>query len=472
MAKKFISALLALSICTSMLAAQSYAYSSDYVRMNDNVSFSMTNASYWIEKSQGDTMFGSGSETVLRLPDEIERINKKNPMVESAGDTELSMYEAEGTIDGSFLRAIFSEIRIPGSPENCYMGGKPTTAAYWEKLKNNADMDNVPDSIPVRYGYSTARSSLRLFPSYDFIGEDKDDRFYDVNVMSEYMPFRPLLILHESKDKQWYYVMFEGYSGWVDKKYVAECPDREDWLDRMAPEDFLVVTGREIRLQDDVRSPSLSGQLIPMGTKLPLVKLSDAPRMINDRETTGCYIVKLPVRKPDGMITDKYSLISIKEDVHVGYLEYTSENVLRLAFKRLGDRYGWAGLYHSNDCSGITGEIFRCFGFSLPRVSSQIAAYKGVDTKDLSDMTDEQKLGVLASAEPGSILFFKGHIMIYLGMDNGDPYCISATGTYLKDGSDEDSAVDTNSVIITNMSKTYRSNGDSWLTNLSAVITL
>ena len=241
-------------------------------------------------------------------------------------------------------------------------------------------------------------------------------------VFSEFMPFCPLLVLHETADGEWLYVMFEGFSGWVSKKYVAICDSKDEWLERSDPDEFLVVTGREIRLQDDVKNEALSGSLIPMGTKLPLVRADDAPEFINDRETKGCYIVKLPVRGSDGYITDRYSLISIKEDVNIGYLDYTRENVVRQAMKLLGDRYGWAGMSHSNDCSGITGEIYRCFGIKLP---------------------------------------------IFLGVYEGDPYCISAAGTYYDTSG---KMYDTNSVIITNMNEVVRGNGNTWLGDLSKIV--
>ncbi|MBQ7990235.1 MAG: SH3 domain-containing protein [Oscillospiraceae bacterium] len=467
--RKLTSALLALSMVLTAAVQVNAAGMSEYVRMNDGVSYSMTSPSFWINKYKSTAVFGDSEERILHTPDEIATLNRLNAQTESVGDSSISIYDIEGEIDGSFVRSIFEQISAPSDPSSVFLGGKPTDQAYWDELIDNADMDNVPDTVEVKFGYSTARSSLRAFPSYDFIGEDKDDRFFDVMVYSEYMPFRPLVVVHESKDGNWYYVIFEGYSGWVNKRYVALCESREDWVERMEPEDFLVVTGRELRLQDDVRAPSLSGQLIPMGTRLPLVKKKDIPRFINDRETTGCYVVKLPVRKADGYITDKYSLISIKEDVNIGYLDYTSENVIRLAMKRLGDRYGWAGVNFSNDCSGMAGEIFRCFGIKLPRGSGQIAGYSNVNNVDVSEMTADEKREVLDDAAIGSLLWFKGHIMIYLGMHEGVPYCISATGTYV-DGNEN--MMDTNSVIITNMERTYRANGETWLEDLGRVITV
>ena len=440
-----------------------YAYGGDvseYVRMDSSVSFDMTDPEFWIGLKGKE-------EKIVYSQKKIRELNENNPLLQGMNENIFSIFDVDGTLPGELVRGYIDAADVPSDPSSCYRGGKPTTAAYWESLRQKANLDGVPDTVEVRYGISTARSSLRAFPSYDFIGEDKQDRFFDVMVWSEFMPYNPLLVVHESTDGNWYYVLFEGYAGWVHKDYVALCETKEEWLERADPEEFLVVTGRELRLQDDVKNPALSGSLLPMGTKLPLVKYEDAPEFINDRETKGCYITKLPVRGSDGYITDKYSLISVKEDVNVGYLDYTYENIVRLAMKRYGDRYGWAGMSHSNDCSGITGEIFRCFGIKLPRTSGSIANYSGRKTYDVTNYSDNKKIKLLEKVPVGSILFFKGHIMIFLGVYEGDPYCISAVGTYCGSSG---TMYDTNSVMISNMNETYRADGETWLSHIQKII--
>ncbi|MBQ5317143.1 MAG: SH3 domain-containing protein [Oscillospiraceae bacterium] len=448
---------LAVMMCTG--ASAECADINDYVREPHNVSYAMTSPAYWTERTSGD---------IIRTPGQIAGFNEENPiLLGDMSEGDMSLYDLGDTISGSRVRELVNGVTSPDDPSSCYVGGKPTTEAYWEGLKEKLNSDAVPDTVRIRYGFSTERASLRIYPSADFVGEDKGDRFYDVMVMSEYMPFQPLAAVHETADGEWLYVLFDGFGGWVQKKYVAFCESREDWLSRCEPDDFLVVTGREIRLQYDEKCKALSNQLIPMGTKLPLVKKKAVPRFINDRDTAGCYIVKLPVRNSDGMIADRYSLISVREDVNIGYLDYTDRNVLELAMKRYGDRYGWAGLGHSNDCSGVTGEIYRCFGIKLPRVSSQIAAVKGTKNYDVREFTDEQKTELLSTVPTGAVLYLKGHIMIYLGMKDGAPYCISAAGTYY----DADGNVyDVNCVTINDMSETYRKNGNSWLTELAEIV--
>ena len=433
----------------------------DYVRMDDMVSFDMTDAEFWIENSTVDP------NKTIHSKKNLPALRENNAPMIGYETGEFSIYDVDGTLDGDIVRYFVGAAAVPDDPSAVYLRGKPTTSSYWEKLREKANYDAIPDTVDVKYGYSIIRSSLRAFPSYDFIGEDQSDRFYDVMVWSEFMPFAPLIVVHESTDGEWYYVMFEGFCGWVRKDCVAICEDKEDWLARKDPDEFLMVTGREVRLQDDVVNTSLSGSLIPMGTKLPLVKAEDAPEFINDRETKGCYIVKLPIRDSDGMIEDRYSLISIKEDVNIGYLPYTGANVVRQAFKLFGDRYGWAGVEHSNDCSGITDEIYRCFGIYLPRTSGDIAGFNGKKTYDVSEYSAKKKINLLSRLPIGTVIYFRGHIMIYIGVYNGDPYCISATGTYLDD---DGKVYDTNSVIVTNMRTTHRADGQTWIEHAAKFI--
>lgn len=46
-------------------------------------------------------------------------------------------------------------------------------------------------------------------------------------------------------------------------------------------------------------------------------------------------------------------------------------------------------------------------------------------------MTREQRLEILKKSKPGSLLFTKGHVMMYLGTDdNGEPLIIHAASSY------------------------------------------
>lgn len=65
-------------------------------------------------------------------------------------------------------------------------------------------------------------------------------------------------------------------------------------------------------------------------------------------------------------------------------------------------RYGGTSLTGGADCSGFVQSVFRNFGISLPRSSSQ-QKYSGIE------------IGSLENAQPGDILVYSGHVGIYMG---------------------------------------------------------
>lgn len=463
---RVISAMLALAVLLTGSAFAEGAYPENgYVRLADGVSMDMLSADFWLSKA-------AGADKTLMTGDEIRAFNEKHSkLIGDADGSSFSLDSIGETMDGGMLRRLIESLiaKRPEDPSSRYLHGQPTTLEYWDALAANCNTSAILDSACVSFGYSVTRAELRLFPSADFIGEDATDTFYDAALCSEMLPFLPVCKVHESADGEWWYVFMYGMSGWVRKECVALCPSREDWLARQAETDFLVVTGRELRLADEPLVPELSRQLLPMGTRLPLVPAESLSQTVNDRAAYGNYAVKLPVRGADGMIADKLMLIPVSEDVNIGCLPYTHKNVLTLAFKRLGDRYGWGGMFHATDCSGLVHEIYACFGFVLPRTAGSQANLSEMFAVDLTEMTEAEKLSKLSAIPAGTLLYFPGHIMLYLGMDNGVPYVISAAGTL---AAHDGQSVENVSAVIVNSLYAKRRNGKTWLESLTRVQTM
>ena len=397
--------ILLICLCAACAAAEEAAEGSEYLRTVENVSLEQMSAGYWTARCKH-------AGRVLMTPEEICSANNINDnMLYVGGGEKAALDEIGDTFSGDAAKELIGTFQPPENPEDIYINGKPGTQEFWDELVDNMNLSGIPSSIDVVFGYSTQRASLRAFPTDVFGGRDAEELLYDELVNSEYMPYMPLAVLHESRDGEWYFVMLYGYAGWIQREYVAICPSREDWISRQQNDEFLVVTGRELRLMEDPYTPELSGLILPMGTVLPLVAADEAPESINNRATYGCYVVKLPVRGADGAIIDEYALIPVSDDVSAGYLPYTRANVLELAFKLLGDCYGWAGMYAANDCSGVIGQIYACFGFRFPRNSRIISQMPSLSI-GMNGMETDAKRRVIASLKPGSLLYFPGHIML------------------------------------------------------------
>ena len=416
-----------------------------YVRTIADVTPEMMTADYWI---------GEDDNEILMTPDEIAEFNYNNRAIIKAADNKTIMPHLEDfgdTFDGNILRTFLNDNAnsIPKDPAKTYLNGKPTTAEYWQNLIALSNIDAVPDTITVKYGFSTKRLTVRMFPTEDRVFESTSDQYFDSLLYSECMPYMPVVVLHESTDGEYLYVVFDSFSAWVRKDAIALCKDRKDWEARQNPDQWLVVTEREIRLGNDPYSPLTTDLVLPMGTRMELVPAKKTPQTIHQRSTYGNYVVKVPTRGTDGYIKDELVLIPVSDDVNVGYLPLTPANIVRQAFKLLGDRYGWGGDLQANDCTGITREIYRCFGVLLPRVGQ--SSSKGVFKVDMSKMNEKEKLAVINELRPGSLISFPGHMTIYVGSKDGKPYVISACGTFVAPAPGSTEAIHPESVILNSL---------------------
>lgn len=78
--------------------------------------------------------------------------------------------------------------------------------------------------------------------------------------------------------------------------------------------------------------------------------------------------------------------------------------VVDFATKYVGNPYVWGGtsLEHGIDCSGFTMQVYAHFGVSLPHY-------------DLSQRKYGSSVSSLSEAQPGDLIFYSGHVAIYMG---------------------------------------------------------
>ncbi len=81
------------------------------------------------------------------------------------------------------------------------------------------------------------------------------------------------------------------------------------------------------------------------------------------------------------------------------------------------------------DCSLYTRDIYKCFGYELPRNTTGQVKLPEQYVESLDGMTDDAKRAKIDSLEPGTLLMFSGHIMMYIGSVNNKQYVISDLGS-------------------------------------------
>src|SRR5690606_16400823 len=128
------------------------------------------------------------------------------------------------------------------------------------------------------------------------------------------------------------------------------------------------------------------------------------------------YVVELPVRGDDGRLAFQAALLPRSADVAPDYLPLTEANLIRQAFKFLGERYGWGHSYNTRDCSGVVSEIYRSFGVLLPRNTSAQAVSPALNRLgfDAGD-SHAARAQALRDARPGDLVYIPGHVMMVIG---------------------------------------------------------
>ncbi|MCH3950553.1 MAG: NlpC/P60 family protein [Acidaminococcus sp.] len=310
--------------------------------------------------------------------------------------------EEKDTIDGKTLRAYVTE-----APVNMklYVRGKPVTKDLAARLRENA-VALIKDQNNVKYGVLTSRANVRVFPTEAQAFETPADTNFDDWQCSAADPTTPVRIYVADKTGSFYYVRTPDYRGWVPSRYVA-LTDRATWKKFVEPADPAVVTGRLLTLKAGTED-----QLYQMGTAIPTEKGN----------------LLLPVRDDKGTLKIIRQKPNYNDSLHKGYLPYTANNIVTMAFRHLGAPYGWGGLKNSVDCSAFSQDVYKTVGIQLPRNSGEQA--RSFPGKDVRAMTLPQKLKYIDTLPAGALLFKPGHVMIYLGEKNGTPYMIHALGSY------------------------------------------
>ena len=190
------------------------------------------------------------------------------------------------------------------------------------------------------------------------------------------------------------------------------------------------------------------------------------------------------IAKADGFEEVSVSNLD-KSDITDTHRTLTWNNWVNTLFKFLDDPYGWGGYGGNRDCSSLLQDAARSFGLHLARNSAhqitKTSYYLNVD-----GMAPEDKIKTIEDAAQTGIvlLYFKGHIMAYLGRsDDGRPMVLHALSEYLEACPGEDPSdpsqdqkmtmVHTDRVVVSDLSLSEGSPRGNYLERIShiAVIT-
>jgi hypothetical protein len=317
--------------------------------------------------------------------------------------------------------------------------GKRTSLGFYQEIRKRMALNSIRSKILLRYGFIVQYADQRVFPTEKGLFAEPDDTDFDELQNSSLDIGTPLAVLHQSVDRRWYYAIAPLSSGWVKVENVALCSLKE--LKNLTNHlSFVVITRQKAGIYLD-SSLKQYHDYVRMGIRLPLHKM--------DSKTVQVII---PFRKPDGTYAQKAAYVR-KEMVHKGYLQFTARNIIQQAFELLNAPYGWGGMYGEQDCSRFMQEIFATSGIFFPRNSSDQAQVGLLIGKFDENSAEKEKLEVLSKKAIGgiSILYIKGHIMLFLGMVDKKPYAIHATWAYRDSVRKGNAFIKVNRVAVSNL---------------------
>jgi len=248
--------------------------------------------------------------------------------------------------------------------------GKILDSEGYRKYTENLGLENIPDRVEVKFALVVSRASMRAYPTddryYKTPGDHNLDRFQENGLF----PGDALAVLHVSADQQWSFVQSYNYAAWVRSENIA-IGDRRVVQQYRNTNRFLVITADKLRTSFNPEIPALSELQLDMGIRVPLADHDSDGNSLYGQNPYASHTVLLPLRNQHGHLEIKPALVSRNNDVSQGFIPFTRENIVRQAFKFLGERYGWGHSYNARDCSGFIMEVYKTFGYQMPRNTGQ-----------------------------------------------------------------------------------------------------
>lgn len=271
----------------------------------------------------------------------------------------------------------------------------------------------------------------------------------------------PVCVLHQSKDKQWCFVVTGGHNyGWVLRKdiayvnpaFISMWRGAEKYITPLS-ENKLTIGGEGFYSSSRVRM----GQLIPLAKK---------------QDNTNKYKILTVGVNSKGDAEVKEALLDKKETVAMPLLA-TPNNMIRLANQLMGQAYGWGGLEGYRDCSALTKDLLMPFGIWMPRDSGPQA--KSGESISLQGLDDAKKKEIiLKSGKPFfSLITMPGHVVLYVGTHESTPYGYNAMwGLRIKDQPDKRAIIGKTVIMPLDWGKDYPNIETTLLTKATGLLVL
>jgi cell wall-associated NlpC family hydrolase len=349
--------------------------------------------------------------------------------------------------------------------------GHPVSPTDIDAILANDALDAIPDSVTPRYGMAIRRAGLRSHATerrvFSRVGDTDIDRFQE----STLFPGDPVVVVHASRDGKWSFIVSPRYISWVRSDDIA-IGDASQVFAHVDAVPYRVITGAKPRTVFTPEAPAVSETQLDMGTRVPLDTSvpSDAP--VNGQGTYGTWVLSLPLRDAQGALAFQPALLPRNDESSADYLPLTRANIVRQAFRFLGERYGWGHAFNGRDCSGFVSDVYRSMGVQMPRNTGDQAnspafnrtAYSGKDSH-------ETRVAAAMAMDVGDLIYIPGHVMMVIGKVDGQPYVIhDVGGISYRDASGTMRRIALNEVAVTPLLPLMFNERESFVDRMTAIV--
>jgi len=362
------------------------------------------NPEYWIKRLDD-------ADAVRLTPGEIEHLN------ESLRARDPSIYKLDTfkhALPISEVKSRILALSVPLTAQRFTANGQPIAESLSAQLEASLALEQLVEPLVPRFGLVVQRAALRTYPTHMPLFKQPGDTDLDRLQESALFPGDAVVVLHQSADREWLFVISERYAAWMASSAVAIGP-RDTVLAYATQTPALTVTGAKAHTVYSPQAGVLSELRLEMGVRIPWLPNWPLDRAVNDQLPLAHWVAELPQRLPDGSLRLTPALIARSEPVADAALVYTSANVLRQAFRFLGERYGWGHDFNARDCSGFVSEVYRSMGVLLPRNTGDQAASPVFDGVNLLDASTSERAQAVANLGVGDLIHIPGHVMLVIG---------------------------------------------------------
>ena len=349
--------------------------------------------------------------------------------------------------------------------------GKPVATEVLQAILANRNLHAIPESQATRYGLVVERADLRGFPSRLRVFRSDDDTDIDRFQESAEFPGTPLVIAHESADAEWWFVVSPRYAAWIEKRHVAiGSADQVFGYADKTP--YRIVTGASVRTVFTREAPAVSGLQLDMGVRVPVLAAWPPDTPVNGQHSYTAHVIELPTRAADGSLAFAPALLQKNADSAADYLPLTRANIIRQAFKFLGERYGWGHAYNARDCSGFVAEVYRSMGVLMPRNTSDQGVSPAFGKRKFTDADDRAlRYKAARATQVGDLIYIPGHVMLAIGSLKGDPWVIhDTTGISYRSTGGSLTRATLNSVSVTPLVPLLFNDQDSYIDRMRSIV--